>query len=124
MKRPLGLFLALLFTACRSAAPLPAPNAAAIAPAARPIVILVSIDGFRHDYFERFHPPTLVGLAKTGVRSEGLIPQFPSKTFPNHYTIVTGLRFSHHGIVSNNMTAPDIPGRFSCLLYTSPSPRD
>ena len=47
------------------------------------------------------------------MRAEGLIPQFPSKTFPNHYTIVTGLTLAHHGIVSNNMQAPDIPGTFS-----------
>ena len=81
--------------------------------AAKPIVILVSIDGFRWDYLDRFKPPALTKLAAEGIRSEGLIPQFPSKTFPNHYTIVTGLRLAHHGIVSNNMEAPDIPGRFA-----------
>jgi predicted AlkP superfamily pyrophosphatase or phosphodiesterase len=79
----------------------------------QPIVVLVGIDGFRWDYLDRFEPPTLRALAEAGVRSEGLIPQFPSKTFPNHYTIVTGLRLAHHGILSNNMVAPDIPGRFS-----------
>jgi predicted AlkP superfamily pyrophosphatase or phosphodiesterase len=42
-----------------------------------------------------------------------LIPEFPSKTFPNHYTIVTGLRLARHGIISNNMRAADIPGEFS-----------
>ncbi len=47
------------------------------------------------------------------MRADGLIPQFPSKTFPNHYTIVTGLRLAHHGIISNNMRAADIPGEFS-----------
>jgi predicted AlkP superfamily pyrophosphatase or phosphodiesterase len=78
----------------------------------RPIVILVSIDGFRWDYLETYRPPTLLALAAEGVRAEGLIPQFPSKTFPNHYTIVTGLRLANHGILSNNMVAPDIPGRF------------
>ncbi len=55
----------------------------------------------------------LARLAARGVRSEGLIPQFPSKTFPNHYTIVTGLRLANHGIISNNMRAADIPGDFS-----------
>lgn len=79
----------------------------------RPIVILISIDGWRHDYLERFKPPTLTRLAAAGVRAKGLIPQFPSKTFPNHYTLVTGLRLANHGIVSNNMVAPDLPGRFS-----------
>ena len=79
---------------------------------APPIVILISIDGFRWDYLEKYKPPTLLELAGQGVRAEGLIPQFPSKTFPNHYTIVTGLRLANHGIISNNMAAPDIPGRF------------
>jgi predicted AlkP superfamily pyrophosphatase or phosphodiesterase len=84
-----------------------------ILPANRAILILISIDAFRWDYLERFKPPTLTRLAKQGVRAEGLIPQFPSKTFPNHYTIVTGLTLPHHGIISNNMRAPDIPGEFS-----------
>src|SRR5690606_36310569 len=65
------------------------------------------------DYLDRYRPPTLTALANQGVRAEGLIPQFPSKTFANHYTIVTGQRLGTHGIVSNNMTDPDIPGRFS-----------
>ena len=52
-------------------------------------------------------------LAAAGVQADGLIPQFPSKTFPNHYTIVTGLTLAHHGIISNNMRASDIPGEFS-----------
>ncbi|OFW42069.1 MAG: hypothetical protein A3J29_04950 [Acidobacteria bacterium RIFCSPLOWO2_12_FULL_67_14b] len=80
---------------------------------APPILILISIDGWRWDYLDRFSPPTLSRLAAGGVRAEGLVPQFPSKTFPNHYTIVTGLRLAHHGIISNNMKAPDIPGEFS-----------
>jgi predicted AlkP superfamily pyrophosphatase or phosphodiesterase len=60
-------------------------------------------------------------LARTGVRSEGLIPAFPSKTFPNHYTIVTGLYPAHHGIVSNNMLDPAISERFS---MNAPTARD
>ena len=112
MNRFAGLLLALFLSGCRSAAPVSAP---APPPAAGrdPIVVLVSIDGWRHDYYDRFHPPNLTRLAGRGVRAEGLIPQFPSKTFPNHYTIVTGLRIANHGIVSNNMLAPDLPGRFT-----------
>ena len=76
-------------------------------------MVLVSIDGFRHDYFDRFKPPTLTKLAQSGVRSRGLVPQFPSKTFPNHYTIVTGMRLGRHGIVSNNMVARGFEEKFS-----------
>jgi predicted AlkP superfamily pyrophosphatase or phosphodiesterase len=79
----------------------------------RPIVILVSLDGWRWDYIDRFAPPTISELSRRGVTSEGLIPIFPSKTFPNHYTIITGLYAWRHGIVSNNMLDPELPGRFS-----------
>ena len=87
-------------------------GAARVLPEGRPIVILVSIDGFRADYLERFSPPHLLQLAKAGVVADGLIPQFPSKTFPNHYTLVTGLKLAHHGIISNNMRDPSLPGDF------------
>src|SRR6478736_6773963 len=83
-----------------------------VLPPERAIVILISIDGFRADYLDRLQPPNLMKLAAAGVRAEGLISQFPSKTFPNHYTIVTGLTLAHHGIISNNMRAKDIPGEF------------
>ena len=79
----------------------------------RPVVVLISIDGFRWDYLERFHPPVLGQLAAAGVRSEGLIPVFPSKTFPNHYTVVTGLHPARHGLTSNSMVDPALPGRFT-----------
>jgi predicted AlkP superfamily pyrophosphatase or phosphodiesterase len=82
-------------------------------PWSRPIVFLISIDGFRWDYLDRFKPPALSALAAAGVRSEGLIPQFPSKTYPNHYSIVTGLRPAHHGILSNTMIDRAIPARFT-----------
>ena len=81
--------------------------------ATRPIVILVSIDGWRWDYTGRFKPPTITSLANAGVEAQGLIPVFPSKTFPNHYTMVTGLHAARHGITSNNMIDPRLPGRFS-----------
>ncbi len=68
-----------------------------------PIVILISLDGFRHDYVERFQPENLIRFISEGTAAKGLIPSFPTKTFPNHYTIATGmLRASkgsslHHG---------------------------
>ena len=79
----------------------------------RPATILISIDGFRFDYLERGLTPNLAALAARGVTAP-MKPSFPTKTFPNHYTIVTGLRPDRHGIVSNNMLDPRRPGvRFS-----------
>jgi predicted AlkP superfamily pyrophosphatase or phosphodiesterase len=56
-----------------------------------PYVILISFDGFRFDYSKLFGPPNFQLFAKNGTESEGLIPSFPSKTFPNHYTLVTAV---------------------------------
>ena len=100
----LATLLACTLAACRDAAPLPPERA---------ILILISIDGFRADYLDRLEPPALSKLAAEGVRSDGLIPQFPSKTFPNHYTIVTGLTVAHHGIISNSIRDAAIPGEFT-----------
>jgi predicted AlkP superfamily pyrophosphatase or phosphodiesterase len=69
----------------------------------RPTVILVSLDGFRFDYLEKYQPPNLLSLARDGVQAKWMIPSFPSKTFPNHYTIATGLYPQNHGIVENNV---------------------
>ncbi len=96
--------------------------AAALATAQRPtspILILVSFDGFRWDYIERGESPNLKALAARGVRAQGLIPSFPSVTFPNHYTIVTGLYPEHHGIVANNMEDPSWPERFTMSSQTA-----
>ena len=84
----------------------PQPNLA-------PTVILISLDGFRSDYFDRYEAPTLRRLADEGVRSEGMMPSFPSKTFPNHYTVVTGLYPENHGIVANTMYDPEFDASFS-----------
>ncbi|WP_417686411.1 ectonucleotide pyrophosphatase/phosphodiesterase [Pseudidiomarina gelatinasegens] len=65
-------------------------------------VVLISIDGFRHDYIELHGAPNIERIASQGVRSEGLIPVYPSKTFPNHLSIVTGQYPVNHGIVDNN----------------------
>ena len=74
--------------------------------------MLVSLDGFRWDYLDRGLTPNLSRLAREGVRAEAMVPVFPTKTFPNHYSIVTGRYPAHHGIVGNRFTAPDIGGRF------------
>ena len=69
----------------------------------KPTVILISIDGLRWDYLDKYSPPTLNSLAKNGVRAKWMIPSFPTKTFPNHYTVATGLYPQNHGIVENNV---------------------
>lgn len=74
----------------------------------KPIVVLVSFDGFRHDYVEKFDAPNFKTFIDEGVAAQGLIPSFPSKTFPNHYSIVTGLYPSHHGLVDNSFYDRDL----------------
>jgi predicted AlkP superfamily pyrophosphatase or phosphodiesterase/predicted Na+-dependent transporter len=77
-----------------------------------PILILVSLDGFRWDYLDLVETPNLRRLAAGGVRAKSLIPVFPSKTFPSHYSIVTGLYPGNHGIISNNMIDSRMGGEF------------
>lgn len=84
-----------------------------------PILVLVSFDGWRWDYTDRATVPNVRALASRGVRAAGLIPSFPSMTFPNHYTIVTGLYPERHGIVSNNIFDPTFAERFSMDAETS-----
>ena len=81
-------------------------------PAGGSVLILVSIDGFRPDYLDRPGAVRLREIAAAGVRAEKLIPAFPTKTFPNHYTIATGLYPEHHGIVANTMVDSAV-GRFA-----------
>lgn len=75
-----------------------------------PLVILVSIDGYRADYLHRGDSPVLERLAAEGA-SGSMRPSFPSITFPNHYTLVTGLHPDHHGVVGNSMVDAEL-GRF------------
>lgn len=67
----------------------------------KPYLILISLDGFRWDYVEKYKPTNLSAFIKNGIKAESLIPSFPTKTFPNHYTIVTGLYPDNHGILAN-----------------------
>ena len=67
----------------------------------KPYVILISIDGLRSDFVEKFNAPALQAYGKSGVVAEYMTSAFPSLTFPNHYSIVTGLYPAHHGLVDN-----------------------
>jgi predicted AlkP superfamily pyrophosphatase or phosphodiesterase len=89
-------------------------SAASAAPAAPPPpLLLISLDGFRSDYCDLYtaETPHLRQLMREGVHARGLIPVYPSNTFPNHYTIVTGLYPSHHGIINNTFYDPTV-GKF------------
>lgn len=88
----ISLILALLLTGCSTENEKPATK-----------LLLVSIDGFRADYTELYNTPNLDELAQNGVQAEYMIPVFPTKTFPNHYSIVTGRYVENTGLISNNM---------------------
>ena len=79
----------------------------------KPYVILISADGFRWDYAQKYKATHLLELGSKGVQAESMIPSFPSLTFPNHYTIVTGLYPSHHGLVNNSFLDEKSNERYS-----------
>ena len=84
-----------------------------------PPLLIISLDGFRSDYLDRelngeSAAPTLNRLARCGVwASSGMMPSYPTMTFPNHYSIVTGLYPESHGIVDNSFYDPDFGTAFS-----------
>jgi len=73
----------------------------------RPYLVVLSMDGFRWDYPDSIPTPNLDAIAAMGVKAKSLRPAFPSKTFPNHYTMATGLYPNNHGIVLNSFWDPD-----------------
>jgi predicted AlkP superfamily pyrophosphatase or phosphodiesterase len=68
----------------------------------KPYVILISADGFRYDYAQKYNAEHLKALAASGVQAKYMLPSYPTVTFPNHYAMITGLVPSHSGLVSNN----------------------
>lgn len=78
-----------------------------------PYVILISFDGFRHDYVEKYNPPNFKEFIGKGASAKSMTPSFPSKTFPNHYTIVTGLYPGNHGLVDNSFYDKPLDTRYS-----------
>src|SRR5208337_3005505 len=126
-----SVFSALLLTLCLFAAPFAAPGQGTAFNPALPLthvdngpnsawaqsqhyLVLVSLDGFRWDYATRDNATHLLALGKAGVWApQGMLPSYPSLTFPNHYTLVTGLYPEHHGIVANNFLDPERGARYS-----------
>jgi len=81
---------------------------------AKPYVVLVALDGFRYDYAQKYGAKNLLALANAGASApQGMIPSYPSVTFPNLYTLVTGLYPEHHGIVANSFYDPQSRRRFT-----------
>jgi predicted AlkP superfamily pyrophosphatase or phosphodiesterase len=78
-----------------------------------PYVILISFDGFRWDYLDRGLTPNIDNIINNGVRALSLRPVFPSKTFPNHISIATGLYPDHHGIILNHFKNPTTGEKYS-----------
>ena len=120
MKRLAAAFvlsLAGILGGCATVADAPAASAAV--ERREPVTILVSIDGFRPDYLDRGLTPNLSRLAAGGV-SAAMTPSFPSKTFPNHWTLVTGLVPDHNGITANKMEDPERPDEVFSMATVDP----
>lgn len=98
------LFGSLLFSGCNSD-PVTKNNSEK--------VLLISIDGFMNEYLDRNPTPNFDRFIENGTRAEYLIPVFPTKTFPNHYSQVTGLLVENHGIISNSFPDDSLGARFS-----------
>ncbi|MCB9503883.1 MAG: alkaline phosphatase family protein [Deferribacteres bacterium] len=91
-------------------------------PAEKPSLILISFDGFRWDYTERGLTPNLDYMAQNGVKALSFEPAFPSKTFPNHLSIVTGMYTENHGIIYNDIHDPFTDRNYS--LGNNPENRE
>lgn len=83
-----------------------------------PTTIIISLDGFRADFLQRGLTPRLNAFVREGVSPLYMLPSFPSVTFPNHYTLATGLYPEAHGVVGNTFWDPNLQAEF---YYTDPS---
>ncbi len=87
----------------------------------KPYVILISSDAFRYDYAKKYNAEHLLALSNSGVSAASMIPSFPSITFPNHYTLVTGMYPAHHGLVGNQFYDKALGRAYN---YKGPSSRE
>lgn len=102
---PVALGLVIVLIICsRSVEPVSTNNSTKISE--HPVVLVVSYDGFRYDYFNKTNTPALNALREAGVRVPYLQPVFPTKTFANHQSIATGVYAETHGIVDNTVFDP------------------
>jgi predicted AlkP superfamily pyrophosphatase or phosphodiesterase len=131
-RRALAALLAVFLAACSGSCSETRPATSGVAPAGRgtggtnqreqrnkPYLILISFDGFRADYLDRFDLPNFRRVMQQGTRARAMVPVFPSLTFPNHYSLVTGLLPAHHGIVGNSFYDPERKEAYSFRGGTS-----
>ena len=110
--KPQYLLAPLLAAALGACSSLPDTGAAPAAASVQPhTVVLLSIDGLNRDALGKGNSPHLDALAAAGVQARWMTPSYPSITFPNHYSMVTGLRPDRHGIIHNQIEDPAL-GRF------------
>ncbi|MBW6460083.1 MAG: ectonucleotide pyrophosphatase/phosphodiesterase [Bacteroidales bacterium] len=119
----LSFLRSLLFTATLLYALCPTPyalspklyaqNPTPYALSPKPFVVMLSMDGYRWDYPEQCHTPNLDRIADRGVKAHSIQSAFPSKTFPNHYTMATGLYPDNHGIVQNSFYDPETSRKYA-----------
>lgn len=108
MKKSFALFLLTLSviinaqTAIADTAQVIIPNRLNNAEAMnKPYVIMISTDGFRYDYAKKYNAENLLKYSNEGIQAKAMIPSYPSITFPNHWSLITGLYPSHHGLIDN-----------------------
>lgn len=73
-----------------------------------PILIVVSYDGFRYDFISKDLTPNIRKLRQSSTYTEYMQSVFPTKTFPNHQSIATGLYAESHGVVGNQYYDPEL----------------
>jgi predicted AlkP superfamily pyrophosphatase or phosphodiesterase len=98
---PLFIFLVLFLCGCSTPASLGSGGRNAANQLHKPYLVLISIDGFRWDYPDLYPTPAINRIAERGMKAEAMQPAFPTLTFPNHYSIATGMLPAHHGLVAN-----------------------
>jgi predicted AlkP superfamily pyrophosphatase or phosphodiesterase len=115
------LFVVLLTITYRLSTPKDVKDAAAMMSNGTsmfaPTTILISLDGFRADFLYRNLTPTLNQFIQEGISPKYMLPSFPSVTFPNHYTMATGMYPEAHGVVGNTFWDPKLEKEF---YYTDP----
>ncbi|WP_342645263.1 ectonucleotide pyrophosphatase/phosphodiesterase [Mucilaginibacter sp. CSA2-8R] len=98
-------------------------RANSLAQQAKPYVILISVDGMRYDYAEKYQARHLLALSAGGVKAKAMLPSYPSITFPNHYTLITGLYPAHTGLVCNRFYDRRLNAAYSSKSATATEAR-